>query len=161
MEKIAEGKALDEQIANDKKYQHRLELAKASRARSFKKRIEKMKDSTDYRIMDALAEIRPGNQSGSHRNCFRGAPGAETDEHLDMKYNVWKTLRKWKHEVMVEAIFNNGKRADIIDLSTCIIFEITYSETEEMLAEKTLAYPEIFEIRRIDAKLPFNEKLLQ
>jgi len=139
----------------------RTEMAKAAKARSFQKRVNRMKSSTEYRMRDALTEIRFSNKSGSHVGCFRGAPGAETDKHLDMKYQVWKQLKKWGHEVITEAIFNNGKRADVIDLTNCIVYEILWSETEEKLAEKTLAYPAIFEIRKVDATKQFDEKMLQ
>ena len=108
-----------------------------------------------------LSALRPSNKSGSHVNCFRGTYSEDKpDDHEDCKYQVWKQLRKWGHDVIVEAIFNNGKRGDVVDITEGIVYEITFSETTEKLAEKVEAYPDMFEIRQVDAKKPFNEKML-
>ena len=51
-----------------------------------------------------------------------------TDIHEDRKYLIFKQLRKEGHYVVTEAIFKNGKRADIIDLDDKKIIEICASE---------------------------------
>lgn len=139
------------------KYEKLKRKARESKQRAYKKHLEKQKGSDWYKKKESLNELRFSNKSGSHINCFRGSVGAESPEHLDTKYKVWKKLREWEHDIIVEAIFKNGKRADIIDLSEAIIYEITHSETEEELKEKTKSYPEVFEIRRIDANKEFEE----
>lgn len=115
------------------------------------------------RMNQFLGEIRHSNRCGSHVNCFRGTYHSDkVDDHEDMKYLVYKTLRRWGHDVIVEPIFNNGKRADVIDLTDGIIYEVTYSETVQELQEKVKSYPECFEIRRVDAKKlsEFKEEML-
>jgi len=146
-------------MINPEKLKQRAEKAKAAKQRSYERHLNREKSSSEYRKKDALQEIKFSNKSGSHINCFRG--GGESDEHLDMKYQVWKQLRKWKHDCIVEPIFvNYPARADILDLDTCIIYEILKSETEKMLVAKEDYYPPLFEIRKIDANKPFNEKML-
>jgi len=135
-----------------------LEKQKANKIKSFEK--HKAKQSNKFRQRDFLDEMRFSNRSGSHTGCFRGAPGAETDEHLDMKYNIWKQLKKWGHEVMTEVIFTSGKRADVIDLTEGIIYEVLHTETLQDLKKKVEGYPEIFEIRHVKSGQPFKEELL-
>jgi len=83
-----------------------------------------------------------------------------TWQHEFRKFQIFWALRKQGHNVMTETIFTNGKRADIIDMDNGVIFEVTFTETEKKLEEKTEHYPEIFEIRRIDATKEFDEKML-
>lgn len=110
---------------------------------------------------EALQEIRFSNKSGSYVNHFRGSPN-ETDEHIDMKYQVWKQLRRWGFDCLVEPIFeNNPGRADILDLDNHICYEIGKSETEVMAARKKGYYPAMFDIRFVDANKTFTEKMLQ
>lgn len=148
------------------KMQKRIEKAKLAKQKSYERHLNRLKSSTEYRKKDALEEIRFSNKTGSHINCFRGSPrekrGGESDEHIDMKYQVWKQLRKWKHDCIVEPIFENYPgRCDVLDLNTCIIYEVVRSETEKRLAAKDDYYPPLFEIRKVDANKPFNEKMLQ
>ena len=150
---------------DDAQYQKRLMQAKAAKERSYEKHIAKQQNSISYKMRDALNEIRFSNRSGSHVNCFRGSPsigrGGESDEHLDRKYNVWKALRKLKHDVIVEPIFANYPgRGDVLDLHTCIIYEVVKSETEQKLAAKEDYYPPLFEIRKINANEPWDNDLI-
>ena len=133
----------------------------ANRQKSYERHLNRQK-ATDHlwRMRDFLNEIRISNRSSSHIGCFRGSPGAESDEHLDMKYQVWKQLKKWGHDVMTEVIFENGKRADVIDMTDGIIFEILHTETVQELQEKVKDYPEIFEVRHVRAGQEFREELL-
>jgi len=135
----------------------RIELAKQSRERSFQRHQANVKNQ--FRSRDCLNEVRFSNRSGSHVNCYRYGAN-NTDEHEDMKFQVFKQLRKWGHDVLTEAIFENGKRADIIDIDEGIIYEVTHTETEKMLEEKIENYPDIFEVRRVKAAQEFKEELL-
>jgi len=136
------------------------ERQKANKQKSYDRHLANIKNTDQYRLRDFLNELKFSNRTGSHIDCFRGSPGGETDKHLDMKYNVWKQLRKWGHDVFTEAIFNNGKRADVIDMTTGIIYEITHTETLKELQAKVENYPDIFEVRQIKADQEFKEELL-
>jgi len=151
-------------MIDEEKFKRRIENAKAAKQRSYDKHIANKKGS-EWRMRDALQEIRFSNRSGSHVNCFRGSPsegrGGESDEHIDRKYDVWKQLRKWKHDCVVEPIFANYPgRGDVLDLHTCIIYEVVKSETEQRLAAKEDYYPPLFEIRKVSAKGEFKEEML-
>jgi hypothetical protein len=107
-----------------------------------------------------LSECRLSNRSGSHTSCFRAAPGGESDEHIRRKFEVWLELRKRGSTVMTEAIFENGGRADVVDLSRGIIYEVTHSEKENDCKEKVKTYPRGVEVRIVRTKDPWNTKLL-
>lgn len=99
--------------------------------------------------------VRQSNRSGNHNGCFRYFPN-NTDEHEDMKYQVYKALMKKGHEVIVEAIFETGDRANILDCSTGVIYEIIKSEKEKDCLIKSQKYPKECEVVIIDANKPFN-----
>ncbi len=130
-----------------------IEKAKLSKLKSIKRQQNKKVLSSSYLRNQALQTIRPSNRSGSYINHFRGSPsngiGGESDAHLDLKYNVWKQLRKMKHDVITEAIFNCGGRADILDLTGMRVIEILHSESIQKLEQKKNYYPECFEIIKI------------
>jgi len=158
--KMTEDKHLfveDDVMARD--YEKKKLRAQASRQRSYEKHVNKLKTSSEFRIKEGLEEIRFSNRSGSHVNCIRIFPN-NTLEHEHTKFMVCWTLRKWGHDFITEPIFNNNKRADVIDLSEGIVYEIIKSETEAKLADKTETYPDVFEIRKVDANIQFNEKML-
>lgn len=145
----------------DKEKLERLkERAKNSKIRSYKRHIINQQDKPQNRVRKALNTIRFSNRSGSYLNLFRYNSN-NSDKHEDMKYKVFKYLRKLNIPVMVEPIFNNGfGKADILDCLNGIIYEITFTETEEELKEKIKKYPDIFEVRKIDVTKKFNEKML-
>jgi len=96
------------------------------------------------------------NRSGSHCGCFRDSV-SNTDEHEDTKYKVFRWLRKKGYTVMTEVIFNNGKRADVLDITNGVVYEILKSETLKECKEKVKAYPNELEVRYVDANKPFDE----
>ena len=57
-------------------------------------------------------------------------------------------MRK-KHLFITEAIFTNGKRCDIIDLTEGTIYEILNSEDEKKFNEKVKNYPKELEIVKV------------
>lgn len=140
-------------------YERRKQKAHESRVRSFEKAKRKLKQSPGYRMREYLNLVRYTNRCGSKVNCFIYHP-QNSDEHEDMKFQVFKQLRKWGHDVLVEPIFINGKRADILDITEGVIFEIFFTETVEELAKKVESYPPTFEVRTVNATEKFNEKLL-
>ena len=96
--------------------------------------------------------------SNRNRNVLRWGSG-ETDEHIDMKYQICKQLKKWGHEFYTEAIFSDsGSRADVIDADEGIVYEVYQTEGMESLKKKAQFYP--LEVRFVDASVEFHEKLL-
>jgi hypothetical protein len=144
---------------NEEQYEKRKKLAMASKQRAYERHKAKKFNSKQAQINEAMNEIRFSNRSGSHINCIRIFPN-NTLEHEMTKFKVCWTLRKWGYDFITEAIFKNNKRADVIDVSNGIIYEILKSEKEEELVDKTETYPEIFEIRKVDANVEFKEEVL-
>lgn len=108
------------------------------------------------RINQRLQYVRFSNKSGSHIGCFRYHPN-NSPEHEDMKYKVYKALMNKRHSVLVEAIFTDGGRCDILDLNTGICYEIIHSEKPEDVKKKVEKYPLVFNIITIDADKEFKE----
>lgn len=89
---------------------------------------------------DILNLLRFSNRSGSHVNCIRIST-SNSWEHELQKIKVCWNLLKEKRKFLTEAIFLDGKRADIIDLSKGEVIEILHTETVEEFKKKTDSYP--------------------
>ena len=101
--------------------------------------------------------IRIGNR---HKNVLRWGSG-ETDEHIQMKLEICKYLKKLGEEFYTEPIFVDGSgRADIIASDRRQIIEVYNTETEKSLKEKKNKYPSGLEIIFVNANQKFNEKLI-
>lgn len=61
--------------------------------------------------------------------------------HELVKFIIFYKLRKLEHDIVVEAIFSNGKRADLLDLNTNIIYEVLNTEKKENIDLKQAKYP--------------------
>jgi hypothetical protein len=79
-----------------------------------------------------------------------------TIEHECAKLKIYMMLRKEKHNLIVEAIFENGGRCDLLDLTTGTAIEVLHSETEKMLSQKK--YP--VRIIKIDSNKANKEILM-
>jgi len=143
-----------------RKYEERKRKAFLAKQRAYERHQARQKTTQSYRTREFLNEIRMSNRSGSHVNCLRLFKN-NTIAHEQTKFLVCWTLLKWGHDFVTEAIFNNGKRADVIDITEGIVYEVIKSETEEKLADKTENYPAIFEIRKVNANEPFDEDMLR
>ncbi len=108
---------------------------------------------------DTARLIRYSNKSGSHRNCIRINIGS-TFAHEVMKFHIAWDLIAEGHEVMIEAIFENEARADVLDLDTATVYEILHSETAVKAMEKINVYPPELEIIGVDS-LTGEKKLLR
>ncbi len=71
-------------------------------------------------------------------NDFRDAAN-NSDEHEVAKLLVFRELRAMGHNLIVEAIFRDGQRADILNLTTGTAIEIKYTEKEKDSMKKN--YP--------------------
>jgi len=100
---------------------------------------------------DAMREIRHSNKIGSHRNCIRINTN-NSIEHEIAKLRICYELIKSGKEVVTEAIFVNGSRADIVVLDTHKIIEVLYSESEASCLEKARMYPDLFELEMVKVK---------
>lgn len=100
---------------------------------------------------DAMREIRHSNKVGSHRNCIR-INVANSLEHEVAKLKICYELIKDGKEVITEAIFDNGSRADILVLDDFKIIEILCSEDEKSCLEKFKRYPELFVLEMVRVK---------
>jgi hypothetical protein len=99
---------------------------------------------------DAMRMIRHSNKIGSHRNCIRISV-ANSLEHEITKFKICYDLIKNGKEVITEAIFDNGSRADILVLDDHKIIEILHSENEDDCKEKIKKYPSIFAVEMVKA----------
>ena len=85
--------------------------------------------------------VRHSNRSGSHRNCIRIAKSSSwAHEYMKVKL-AWNLIREG-HEILTEAIFLNNCRADVLDLDTGTVYEVTHSEDGTSLKKKAARYPE-------------------
>ena len=100
---------------------------------------------------NAMREIRHSNKIGSHRNCIRINVN-NSIEHEITKLRICYDLIKSGKEIITEAIFVNGSRADIVVLDDYKIIEVLYSESEEACLEKAKKYPGLFEVEMVKAK---------
>lgn len=137
-------------------YNLMLEKRKRAKLKSFQKHLNRQKAKPEYVKRELLNTVRMSNRN---LNMFKYAPN-NTKAHEITKFLVYMTLRDMGHDVLVEAIFENGQRADIVDLDGERIIEILASETEAMLEKKTTSYPQCFELVRVDANQEFKEEML-
>ncbi len=145
------------------KLNRRIKKQQQRRKESYERHLKKQQNTPQRKKNEFLSEISHHNRTGSHVGCIRVTPNVkvespEEDRHEFIKFKVCWYLNKWGHDFITEARFLNNKRGDVIDLNEGIIYEITYSETEEELSEKIEDYPETFEVRRIDANKDLKEK---
>jgi len=92
-----------------------------------------------------------------NKNCLKWGSN-ETNEHIQMKLEICKYLKKQKIEFYTEAIFENGDRADIVNADSGIIYEVYQTEKIESLEKKSKKYP--LEVRYIKAGQEFKEELI-
>ena len=94
-----------------------------------------------FKVRNNLNLIRFSNRSGCHINCFRFNL-SESREHILKKLDVCIDLLKKKHKFITEAVFIDGGRADVFDLTEGTIYEIMNSESDKEFKEKVKKYPE-------------------
>lgn len=110
--------------------------------------IEVSKEELMRKRNDAMRTVRHTNKIGSHRNCVRIST-ANSLEHEIKKLQICYELIKEGKEVITEAIFDNGSRADILVLDDHRIIEILQSEEETDCVRKIEKYPDFFELEMV------------
>lgn len=143
---------------NEEDYQLKKERAFQNKLKSLKRSQERRKDKPEYRLIECQRYIRLSNRRTLNLFCYSSN---NTKRHELVKFLIYMHLRNAGHNVYTEPILENDKgRPDVMDCDSMIIYEVTYSETEEELNEKVKKYPECFEVIRIDAKEKFNSNAL-
>ncbi len=74
----------------------------------------------------------------------------ETFEHFLAKCLLAYEIRQNGENFVSEAIFNNGKRADLVNLNVAEAWEITHSESDKSIEQKKQDYP--IKVIKFDAK---------
>ena len=89
-------------------------------------------------INECLNLVRVGNRK---RNEIRSSDG-ESPAHRSLKEKICNQLLADGHEIITEAIFKTGGRADILVLDQFKVIEIVCTETDESLIKKSQTYPQ-------------------
>jgi len=74
----------------------------------------------------------------------------ESVEHAILKLRKAHELVKLGHEVVIEAKFRSGGRADILDITDYKIFEVLHSEKLADAKKKVLKYPDYLEVEFLE-----------
>jgi hypothetical protein len=122
-----------------------IELIKQSQ-RKCRERAQERQREKYFGVNLNLQHIRISNRK---LNCLRWGSN-ETKGHILKKLEVCIELKEIEHEFITEAIFVNGGRADVIDLTEGVVYEVLVSEKEENFNEKIKKYPEEFEVVKIE-----------
>ena len=101
-----------------------------------------------YALRNNLSLVRFSNRCGNHINCFRFSLN-ESKAHILKKLEICIDLLRNNHKFITEAIFDNGSRCDVFDLSEGVVYEILNTETDEMFEEKIKKYPEEVEVVKV------------
>lgn len=86
--------------------------------------------------------------------------GQNLKPHELMKFHICYQLASEGKDYITEAIFKNGKRADILVPGDMKVIEVLASETIADCEKKVKDYPIEFEVIFVNAKKVFNEKLI-
>ena len=113
----------------------------ASKKRAYLRYFAKMKEKC-FSVSNNLNYIRFSNRK---LNCLRWHNN-ESREHILKKLDICISLKNSNHDFITEAIFSNGSRADVVDLTAGEIYEILVSEDERELIEKIKKYPKCFRV---------------
>src|SRR3989344_7547422 len=116
----------------------------ASKKRAYLRNLSKLKEKY-FGVNERLQNIRVGNRK---LNCLRWHNN-ESRQHIIKKLDICIELKNSNHTFITEAIFINNSRADVIDLTEGIIYEILCSETEEKFEEKIKNYPINFRVIKV------------
>lgn len=125
-----------------------IELMKQSRyeckLKAYKNHISRLREKC-FGVNSRLQHIRVSNRK---LNCLRWHNN-ETREHIIKKLDICRWLKEINHCFITEAIFVNGSRADVVDLTSGIIYEVLCSEKEEDCDKKSRKYPEEFRVVKV------------
>ena len=89
-----------------------------------------------------LNTVRQSNRS---INVLRTST-SESYAHVRKKEDIVNRLLSLKHNFITEAIFEKGGRADVLDLTEGIIYEVVHSESMQSIKDKMEVYPKMFQV---------------
>jgi len=112
------------------------------------KKDEQKKINECYKLLNGSFNIKTNVIKVSVQN---------TVEHEMAKFLKAFELIKDGKTIITEAIFKNGGRADILNLSDMQVFEILHSETREEALRKEEYYPSALDIFYITSEEILNE----
>src|SRR3989344_8817081 len=116
----------------------------ACKKRAYIRHISKLKEKC-FSVSNNLDYIRFSNRK---LNCLRWHNN-ESYSHILKKLDICISLKNSNHDFITEGIFINNSRADIIDLTDGIIYEILVSEEEKDFYEKIKKYPNNFKVIKV------------
>ena len=114
------------------------------KVRAYENHVRRLKEKC-FSVSNRLQHVRISNRK---INCLRWHNN-ESREHIIKKLDICRFLKENEHDFITEAIFLNGSRADIVDLTSGKIYEILYSEKEEDCNIKIEKYPCEFEVVKV------------
>jgi len=115
-----------------------------SKKRAYQNHIIRLREKC-FGVNTRLQHIRVSNRK---LNCLRGHNN-ESREHIIKKLDICRWLKEINHIFITEAIFVNGSRADIVDLTEGVIYEVLCSEKEEDCDRKIKKYPGEFRVVKV------------
>ena len=121
-----------------------MESKRRCKIRAYNNHVRRLKEKC-FSVSERLQYIRFSNRK---LNCLRWHNN-ESREHILKKLDICIELKNMNHIFITEAIFVDGGRADIIDLTSGIIYEIMNSENEKDCDEKVKNYPKEFRIVKL------------
>jgi len=110
---------------------------------AFRRHKERM-----YAFSNNFSLVRFSNRTGNQLNSLRFSL-SESKQHIMKKLEVCIDLLSKNHKFITEAIFENGSRCDVLDLTSGVVYEILCSETDEIFEEKIKKYPKELEIVKV------------
>jgi len=142
---------------NPERYEQLKQKAKEAKSRAFQRKVandkERIENSLFWAIKRVKEEARADTWCTIHENCFRcSLEPAESDDHINKKFERFIHWRKFGAAVFVEVRWKNGSRSDlVICLNNGEIFieEIAVSEKEENLLLKEEKYPFPIKVFRV------------
>ena len=121
---------------------------KECKKRANENQIRRLKEKC-FGVNIRLQHVRVSNRK---LNCLKWSSG-ESREHIIKKLDICRWLKELNHVFITEAIFLDGSRADIVDLTASVIYEVVVSESEESFNEKVKKYPRIFRVVKVLTKV--------
>ncbi len=115
-----------------------------AKKKAYNNQMRKLKNKC-FSINNNLQYIRVSNRK---LNCLRWHNN-ETKQPILKKLDICIELKSLSHVFITEAIFTNGSRADIVDLTSSTIYEILCKENEKDFNEKVKKYPSIFRVVKV------------
>lgn len=107
-----------------------------------------------WKRYSVLQSLKFSSKSGNKLNLFNYWV-SNSDEHENVKWEIFKYLRKQGYDMLTEAEFVSGGRADLVAISPTgegYIIEVLHTESDERFNLKVKKYPQDMEIVKVNTK---------